>query len=84
VNQLEKYKDNLKYEYGYYCIGRGYYDISEIKDADVLVEFANLLNYLETQFTFIIMISHIESSRDMAKKLIEISKNNGFSKIYFE
>jgi len=53
-------------------------------DADVLVEFANLLNYLETQFTFIIMISHIESSRDMAKKLIEISKNNGFSKIYFE
>ena len=53
-------------------------------DSDVLIEFGNLLNYLETQFTFIIMISHIEASRDMAKTLIEITKTNGSSKIYFE
>ena len=53
-------------------------------DTDVLIEFANLLNYLETQFTFIIIISHIESSRDMAKKIIEISKNNGLSNVKFQ
>lgn len=29
-----KYKNNSKFEYGYYCIGRGYYDIQTIKDAD--------------------------------------------------
>ena len=53
-------------------------------DSDVLIEFGNLLNYLETQFTFIIMISHIEASRDMAKTLIEISKINGFSHVNFQ
>ena len=29
-----KYKNNSKFEYGYYCVGRGYYDIETIKDAD--------------------------------------------------
>jgi DNA repair exonuclease SbcCD ATPase subunit len=50
-------------------------------DSEVLTEFANLLNYLESQFTFIVIISHIESSRDMTKNLIEITKQNGFSKV---
>jgi DNA repair exonuclease SbcCD ATPase subunit/DNA repair exonuclease SbcCD nuclease subunit len=50
-------------------------------DSDVLNEFASFLNYLETQFTFVIMISHIEAARDMVKSLIEITKVNGFSKI---
>jgi DNA repair exonuclease SbcCD ATPase subunit len=50
-------------------------------DSEVLTEFGNLLNYLESQFTFIVIISHIESSRDMTKNLIEITKQNGFSKV---
>ncbi len=29
-----KYLDNKKYEYGYYCVGRGYYDISDIRDGN--------------------------------------------------
>jgi hypothetical protein len=32
-----KYIDHQKYEYGYYCIGRGYYDISEVRDGDTLI-----------------------------------------------
>jgi DNA repair exonuclease SbcCD ATPase subunit len=53
-------------------------------DSEFLVEFGNLLNYLETQFTFVVMISHIEASRDMVKTLIEITKSNGFSHINFQ
>ena len=53
-------------------------------DSEVLTDFYNLLQYLETQFTFIIIISHIESSRDMAKKLIEISKVDGKSLVNFQ
>lgn len=32
-----KYIDNLKYEYGYYCVGRGYYNITDLKDAGSLI-----------------------------------------------
>lgn len=32
-----KYKNNRKFEYGYYCIGRGYYDVNTIKDADTAI-----------------------------------------------
>ncbi len=32
-----KYIGNIKVEYGYYCIGRGYYDASELRDADTLI-----------------------------------------------
>lgn len=32
-----KYLDNKKYEYGYYCVGRGYYDISDVRDGDTLI-----------------------------------------------
>lgn len=32
-----KYIDHQKYEYGYYCVGRGYYDISDVRDGDTLV-----------------------------------------------
>ena len=58
--------------------------LSNITDAEVLLEFSTLLSYLEMQFTFIILISHIEMSRDMTQSLIEISKKNGFSKVHFE
>lgn len=29
-----KYVDHKQTEYGYYCVGRGYYDINELKDGD--------------------------------------------------
>ena len=32
-----KYIENRKYEYGYYCIGRGYYDVNQIRDGDTLI-----------------------------------------------
>ena len=32
-----KYIGNLKYEYGYYCVGRGYYNLAEIRDGDTLI-----------------------------------------------
>lgn len=33
----QKYKNNRRVEYGYYCVGRGYYDISDVRDADTLI-----------------------------------------------
>lgn len=53
-------------------------------DASVLSDFINMLEYLETQFTFVILISHIDASRDMVKTVIEITKQNGFSKVSYE
>jgi len=32
-----KYISNRKVEYGYYCIGRGYYDIERVRDGDTLI-----------------------------------------------
>lgn len=32
-----KYINHKKYEYGYYCVGRGYYDIAEVRDGDTLI-----------------------------------------------
>lgn len=32
-----KYHAHTKYEYGYYCVGRGYYDISDVLDGDTLI-----------------------------------------------
>jgi hypothetical protein len=33
-----KYIAHQKFEYGYYCVGRGYYDIAEVRDGDTLIE----------------------------------------------
>ena len=32
-----KYVSHRQVEYGYYCIGRGYYDVSELRDGDTLL-----------------------------------------------
>ena len=32
-----KYVAHKKFEYGYYCVGRGYYAIEEVRDADTLI-----------------------------------------------
>lgn len=33
----QKYIDHKKVEYGYYCIGRGYYDIADVREGDTLL-----------------------------------------------
>ncbi|HCN89501.1 MAG TPA: hypothetical protein DIT28_10045 [Oxalobacteraceae bacterium] len=33
----DKYIDNSKYEYGYYCVGRGYYSVATLNDGDTLI-----------------------------------------------
>jgi len=51
-------------------------------DSDNLNSVGLLLDYLKTQFNFVIVISHIDSMRDMADFLIEIKKDKfGKSKI---
>jgi DNA repair exonuclease SbcCD ATPase subunit len=42
-----------------------------------------MMQYLKTQFDFIWVISHLEQMRDIVDGLIEIRKENGFSKIDF-
>jgi len=32
-----KYVGHQKFEYGYYCVGRGYYDITDVRDGDTLI-----------------------------------------------
>lgn len=32
-----KYVDNTQYEYGYYCVGRGYYEIASVRDGETLL-----------------------------------------------
>ena len=32
-----KYIGHEKFEYGYYCVGRGYYDIEDVKDGETLI-----------------------------------------------
>ncbi|WP_295378350.1 host specificity factor TipJ family phage tail protein [uncultured Pseudacidovorax sp.] len=34
-----KYIGNEQVEFGYYCIGRGYYDVSDLRDADTLLSY---------------------------------------------
>ena len=32
-----KYINNTKFEYGYYCVGRGYFSLDELRDGDTLI-----------------------------------------------
>jgi len=50
-------------------------------DADNMAMVHALFDYLKTNFDFIIVISHLDTMRDMVEKQLEIKKENGFSKI---
>lgn len=50
-------------------------------DPSVLNNFSSFLDYLKTQFEFVILISHIDVVKDIVDYQIEIKKENGFSKI---
>jgi DNA repair exonuclease SbcCD ATPase subunit len=52
-------------------------------DSDNLSSLFMMMQYLKTQFDFIWVISHLEQMRDIVDGLIEIKKENGFSKIDF-
>ena len=52
-------------------------------DSDNLSSLFMMMQYLKTQFDFIWMISHLDAMRDIVDGLIEIKKENGFSKINF-
>ena len=54
-----------------------------VLDSDNLNSMFNLFDYLKTQFSFMLVISHIDSMRDVVDKLVEIVKHNGNSKIYY-
>ena len=52
-------------------------------DVDNLNSMFNLFDYLKSQFSFMMVISHIDSMRDIVDSLIEILKLNGNSKISY-
>jgi DNA repair exonuclease SbcCD ATPase subunit len=52
-----------------------------VMDPTIMANFSLFMEYLKTQFEFVILISHIDSVRDMVDNHIEIKKENGFSKI---
>ena len=52
-------------------------------DSENLLSLFMLFTYLKTQFDFVIVISHIDSMRDVVDNLIEIKKVEGFSHVKF-
>lgn len=54
-----------------------------VLDSDNMNSMFNLFDYMKTQFSFIMIISHIDSMRDIVDKLVEITKSKGQSKIHF-
>jgi DNA repair exonuclease SbcCD ATPase subunit/DNA repair exonuclease SbcCD nuclease subunit len=52
-----------------------------VLDADHLHSMQTLFNILKTHFDFILIVSHLESARDMVDNLIEIRKEDGYSQI---
>ena len=50
-------------------------------DRDHISSVTNLFEYFRTKFDFSIIISHVESMRDMVDNLIEVNKIDNFSHI---
>lgn len=53
-----------------------------VLDSENLQSIVRLFNYLKGQYDYLLIISHIDSMRDMVDKQIRIDKVDGFSKIY--
>ena len=52
-----------------------------VLDATNRSAFYQLFSMLRTQFEWILLISHIDTVRDISDQLIEIQRNDGYSKI---
>jgi len=50
-------------------------------DSEHISSVVNLFEYFRTKFDFSIIISHVDSMRDMVDNLIEVNKTQGYSKI---
>jgi len=50
-------------------------------DSEHISAVVNLFEYFRTKFDFSIIISHVDSMRDMVNNLIEVNKINGYSQI---
>jgi DNA repair exonuclease SbcCD ATPase subunit len=50
-------------------------------DADNKSQFHMLLNFLKEEFDFMVVISHLDIVRDIVENLIEIERDDGYSKI---
>jgi DNA repair exonuclease SbcCD ATPase subunit len=50
-------------------------------DSDHISSVVNLFEYFRTKFDFAIIISHVDSMRDMVDNLIEVNKTSGYSQI---
>lgn len=50
-------------------------------DAEHITAVVNLFEYFKNKFDFSIIISHVDSMRDMVDRLLEVNKENGFSQI---
>jgi DNA repair protein SbcC/Rad50 len=53
-------------------------------DAENLNTLQMAFQFLKMQFPFVAIISHLESMRDMVDNYLEISKEDGFSKVRYE
>jgi len=54
-----------------------------VLDAENLAQMSSLFAYLKSHFDFIMIVSHLEALRDVVDNHIEITKDNGFSKVNF-
>ena len=52
-------------------------------DSENLQSLFMLFTYLKTQFDFVMVISHIDSMRDVVDGLVEIKKEKGFSNVKY-
>jgi DNA repair exonuclease SbcCD ATPase subunit/predicted phosphodiesterase len=51
-------------------------------DQENLASISALFDILKTQFTWILLISHVDTARDLADSLMSIERTDGYSKIY--
>lgn len=54
-----------------------------VLDSENIQSIYMLFTYLKTQFDFVLIISHIDSMRDVVDELIDIKKENGFSRVKY-
>ena len=52
-------------------------------DSDNLNSMFMLFDYIKTQFDFMLTISHIDTMRDIVDSVIEINRENGYSKVLY-
>jgi len=54
-----------------------------VLDAENMSHMSTLFSYLKSNFDFVMVVSHLDSMRDVVDQHIEITKDNGFSKVEF-